>query len=232
MRQSGSEILTRIFFLKEKAMRIMSGLVIFFQLVLLTACSTMAPAESELKTLKLVRFDLQTRQAWYVPTRAVLTGPGNATAPLRLLIGNELLLQGMLKLQESSDDLATLESDLKAKYGNDLSLRRDLTRSVQIKAELNGKTVFEHQTMSGNQGLPLMINLPTTGSASLKIHLQFSPSSVTTPAVQKTVSFSHSKTLQTVNGQPQAEEQAVATAAVTISQPSSGAFSISHDIEL
>jgi len=213
-------------------MRVISGLIIFLQLLFLTACGSTAPAEPELKTIKIVRFDQQARQAWYVPTRAVLSGPGNATAPLRLLLGKELLLQGMLKLQASLDDLAALEKDLKARYGNDLSLRPDLTCIVLIKAELNGKTVFEHQTMSGNQGLPLMINLPDPGSASLKIHLQFSPPSAAATAVQKTVSFSHSKTMQTVNGQPRAEEQAVATAALTTSQPSSGVFSISHDIEL
>ncbi len=220
------------FLLKEKRMRIMSGLVIFFQLIFLTACSNMAPAEPEQKTLKLVRFDQQTRQAWYVPTRAILTGPGNATAPLRLLIGNEILLQGMLKLHESSDELSALEKNLQAKYGQDFALRRDLTCSIFIKAELNGKTVFEHQTMSGNQGLPIMMNVPDPGSASLKIHLQFSPSSAAATAVRKTVSFSQSKTVQTVDGQHQAEEQAVATAAVTTSQSSSGAFSISHEIEL
>jgi len=212
-------------------MKVFSGLIIFLQLLFMTACGSTAPAEPELKTIKVLRFDQQNRQAWYVPTRAVLSGPGNATAPLRLLVGKEILLQGMLKLQESPDDLAALESELKAKFGPDLSLRRDLTCIVQIKAELNGKTVFEHQTMSGNQGLPLMVNLPDTGSASLKIHLQFSPSSAPAPAVQKASSFAHSRTVQTINGQTQAEEQAVATAAAIFQSPA-GAFSISHDLEL
>ena len=210
-------------------MRIISGLVIFFQLLLLTACGGTATAEAELKTLKLVRFDQNTRQAWYVPTRAILSGPGNATAPLRLLIGKELLLQGMLKLHESRDDLAVLEKDLKAKFGHEVSLRRDLTCIVLIRAELNGKTVFEHQTMSGNQGLPLMLNLPDPGSATMKIHLQFSPSSDTAPAVQRTVSFSQSRSVQTINGQTTAKEQAIATAATF--KPLSGPFSITHDIE-
>lgn len=212
-------------------MKIVPGLVIFLQLLLLTACGSTAPAESELKTIKLIRLDQQTRQAWYVPTRVILSGPGNATAPLRLLLGNELLLQGMLQLHESSDDLAALEKDLKTQFGQDLSLRRDLTCNVLIKAELNGKTVFEHQTMSGNQGLPLMLNLPDTGSASLKIHLQFSPAFATGQAVQKTGSFSYTKTVHNVNGQKEADENAIATAAAIV-QPITGSFEVSHDLEL
>ncbi len=209
----------------------MPGLVIFLQLLLLTACGSTAPAEPELKTIKLVRLDQQTRQAWYVPTRVILSGPGNATAPLRLLLGNELLLQGMLQLHESSDDLAALEKDLKTQLGQDLSLRRDLTCNVRIKAELNGKTVFEHQTMSGNQGLPLMLNLPDTGSASLKIHLQFSPAFATGQAIQKTGSFSYTKTFHNVNGQKEADENAIATATAIV-QPITGSFEVSHDLEL
>lgn len=212
-------------------MKIMPGLIIFLQLLLLTACGSTAPAEPVLKTIKLVRFDQQTRQAWYVPTRVMLTGPGNATAPLRLLLGNELLLQGMLKLHESPDDLAALEKDLKAQFGQDLSLKRDLTSSVLIRAELNGKTVFEHQTMSGNQGLPLMLNLPDPGSASLKIHLLFSPAFATGQAIQKTGSFSYTKTVHSVNGQKEADENAIATATAAV-QPVTGSFEVTHDLEL
>ncbi len=212
-------------------MKHLIALFLMLQLLLATACGQSQSEKETFKTLKFIRFDQKNMQAWYVPTRAVLSGPGNATAPVLLLIGKEILLQGMLKLQESSEDLAALENSLKARYGNDLSLRRDLTCGVRIKAELNYKTVFEHQTMSGNQGLPLMMNLPDPGSASLKIRLQFSPASTPGPALQKSGSFSYSKTMQNVNGQKQAEEQAIATA-TTIAQPVTGSFDVTHDIEL
>ncbi|HNS08189.1 MAG TPA: hypothetical protein PKN29_00750 [Candidatus Ozemobacteraceae bacterium] len=212
-------------------MKNLTGLFLLLQLLLSASCGQNQAEKEAFKTLKFTRFDQQNMQAWYVPTRAVLSGPGNATAPVLLLIGKEMLLQGMLKLQESSEDRAALENELRARYGANISLKRDLTSNVLIKAELNGKTVFEHQTMSGNQGLPLMINLPDPGSASLKIHLQFSPVSTQDTAFQKTRSFNYSRTVQTVNGQKQAEERAIATA-TTIAQPVTGSFDVTHDIEL
>lgn len=186
-------------------MKIISNLLMVLTTFLLTACFAGTAPDSELKTLRIVR--IENGNAWFVPTRAVISGPGNATAPLQLQTGKDRLVQGMITLSEDPDELQELTNRIKKQYGPEMALKKELTANVLMAVSIDGQKLWEHQIFSGNQGMPFQVMVPADASASLKLQMHFSPTGADGSSRSSVVSQSFSKTSSTANGQTSVSQQ-------------------------
>jgi hypothetical protein len=188
-------------------------------------------ADDGLKTLRILKIDRETNTALFVPTRAVISGPGLATAPIKLLIGDNLLVQGMISLREDPAELAELTGRIKRKYGQEFVIKKDMTTTVSMKVSNQEKPLWEHEIFSGNPGMPFQVTIDNNASASLKINLQFKPGGTQMKGKRHTVTIGHSRIKQTTNNQTSGTE--TLTASYTASESSTpGSFAVEQNITL
>jgi hypothetical protein len=163
---------------------------------LFSACT---PQQSDpaagLKSLRLLKVNADEQKAFYVPARAIITGPGTAEKPVVMDVGNKKMIQGTLTLAADENELAQLKQILKQQYGKEFSLQKHMSGSYKIALSHKDKQLWEHEVMSNNVSLPVQFMADKTASITLMVDLSFK-SFAATQQQNKTVqrSFSSSKT--------------------------------------
>ncbi len=213
-------------------MRRSKSLLLLIPLFLLLAGQSATPAsEGEYVTLKCVRTDKSANQAWYVPIKAVVSGPGNATSPFELIIGKNRLLQGMLSLSVDEAELQVLAERLQQKHGRQFELKKDLTANLQVSLEFADKTLWQHNMLAGSQGLPFQIQLPTGQKARLNVIIQYN-SGAGEQAQTKTLSFSRKTTSIVSSNEKAGEESFIASFSTTSEKSEATVFRVEQSLEL
>lgn len=192
-------------------MKIFRTLMVLAPVFLLAACLAAGSApDDSFKTLRLLSVDKNTSTAFYVPIRAVITGPGNATAPIALEAGKDRIVQGMIGLVEDPAELEKLTNDLKKQHGAEITVKKELTANVTMKVTAGDQVVWEKQIFSGSQGMPFQVMVPVDASATMKIQMRFLPASQGQTSAT-TMSFSQTRTISASNGTGSGSESLIAT---------------------
>ncbi len=148
-----------------------------------------------LTSLRLLEVKATEQKAFYVPARAIITGPGTAKNPIIIEIGNKKMIQGTLTLAADKNELNQLKQILEQQYGKEFSLQKHMTGSYHIAVSHNDKQLWEHEVMSNNVSLPVQFMADKTASITLMVNLSFksfADSQQQSKTVQK--SFSSNKT--------------------------------------
>ena len=150
---------------------------LIFPVLMLIACQgTSTAMDRDLKTLRIVSLNEETKQLRYVPIRAIITGPGASDKPLTIDLGSQKLIQGMLTLKEDMQEAEKLNERARQKYGPDAKAVKDLTTDIESKVTCQQKPVWEHRILSGSRGLPFQVSLTANASSALDISMHFFPS--------------------------------------------------------
>lgn len=212
-------------------MKFMATLMVLASLFSLVACFAAAQSsDAELKTLRLTSIDTITKTALYVATRAVISGPGNATTPTQLEIGNDRIVQGMIVLQEDQKELEKLTERVKQEYGPEISLKKELTGNVALKVTVDGQSVWEHQIFTGNQGMPFQVTVPANASATLKVQMHFTPAGQGQQS-STAAGSSQSRIFSFSNGIGSGSQQLTASYSTEQSNNSPGEFAVEQTIQ-
>ncbi|MEW6711853.1 MAG: hypothetical protein AB1403_18670 [Candidatus Riflebacteria bacterium] len=215
-------------------MKISIVCLMMVSLFFLVACSYAAGSSAEdFKTLRLTMIDEENGVVWYVPVKPQFSGPGNATAPIRLLLGADYLIQGMLSLKADEKEIKKLEEKMTIKYGRQMVAKTDLTRTLSVHIAFDGKTLFENQIFAGGQGFPLQVNLASGTDNRLKITVSSGGAAVKSTSNDRFISFSQNKTLIIDNNSTiMASTSVIASGAVFQQNISPASFTVETELEL
>lgn len=213
-------------------MRVSKNLLLLIPFFLLLACQSATPASDQKhKSLKLVKTDKAAAQVWYIPTRAIISGPGNATAPFELRIGSDRLIQGMLSLKEDEAELQALAEQLRKKHGRAFELKKDLTANINVKLAFEEKTLWQHNLLAGSQGLPFQIQLPADKKAQLSVVIEYKPG-LNGQTEAKTFSFTRQTTHTVSNNEKAGEESFIASFSTESEATQKAEFCVEQILEL
>ncbi len=212
-------------------MKISKFLVFMMPVFFLVACLAAEPAADDgMKTLRLISVDSEAKIALYVPTRAVISGPGNATAPIQMEIGQDRMIQGMISLQENPEELEKLSQRISQQYGPEMTVKKELMTSVAMKLSIGEQSLWEYQISSGNQGMPFQAMLPVNATSSLKISMHFTPAGLQQKS-SRIESISQTRIITMSNNEASGSENLIASFSALENKIASGEFEIEQLIE-
>ncbi|MFZ5950452.1 MAG: hypothetical protein ACOYXC_07090 [Candidatus Rifleibacteriota bacterium] len=215
-------------------MKISIVCLMMITLFCLVACSYAAdPSAEGFKTLRLTMADEEKGIAWYVPVKPQMSGPGNATAPIRLLLGSDYLIQGMLSFKADEKEVKKLEEMMTGKYGKEMVARPDLTRTLSVHVTCDGKTLFENHIFAGGKGFPIQINLAQGSDNRVKVKVSSGGQAVKSIANDRFISVAQNKTIVMDNhGVIMASESVIASGAIVQNDLSPASFTVETELEL
>lgn len=211
-------------------MKIAKFIMLFAPLFGLIACFAGAQTPDAYKTLRLTQVDSAAKTAYYVPTHAIIGGPGNATVPVQLEVGKERIIQGMIRLQEDQAELEKLTAEIRKEYGAEMSVKKELTTNVALKISVDGQPVWEHQIFSGSQGMPFQVMVPGNASAALRIQMRFNPASQGQNSAT-IMNISQNQTSMQSNGNATGSSSLIATFSSILENSDTADFAVEQIIE-
>lgn len=208
--------------------------ILIFPVFMLVACLAANNAtDAEFKTLRIVAITPEKNLVMYVPTQALVRGPGESGELIVMNIGTQNLIQGMLVLQEDAKELAKLTEKVRQKYGADTMVEKDLTTDVDVQVTCDQQVLWEHRIFTGSNGLPFQVTVPADASASLNVTMKFFPTGAASRAKQEVTSETHVKTYVSSGTESTGGEVHITSSSESQSDQSLGKeFSIEQKIDL
>lgn len=180
--------------------------------------------DSGLKSLKLVKIDIEAKKAFYVPAKAVLKGANSGQGPVSVSLGQKRLIQGILTLAENPAEIEVLAQRVKDRYGNDFSLQKNLAGTYKIAMSVDEKEVFAHEVFSSNINLPFQFTCDNA-SVSVKVSLNYSDRFGGRKAISQT-SVSSTKTFSSMSSTSGTTMQGSASAQIKNSSTDDKALAV------
>ncbi|MBF0410170.1 MAG: hypothetical protein HQM10_22690 [Candidatus Riflebacteria bacterium] len=127
---------------------------VFFIISSILPVYSQVPEElsKDLGSLRVSNIDKESSTVYYLPADVKLNSPDGRedSSPIVMEAGEQLIVQGMMSLVASKDDISTLETRAKKIFGDQAKVVQDKPDEFQIKLTKKAETILEQPKGGGN----------------------------------------------------------------------------------